>query len=193
MARFISTRLTAAPVGDANGFLTSVDMSNGAYALDANTPTSGARHVTVTRTAGGDLDVGGTVALVGKDLSGQVISETITVGASTIVVASTLWFSYLTSATGAGWVIGGTDEDTIEIGWAAECAVATGTGELKALFIAVTHASTITLKDATGTLVVLPNSFAVGYYEMELGYSGFLQIATGGSQDVVAIHTPSRA
>ena len=195
MARFISTRLTAAPVGDANGFLTSVDMSNGAYALDANTPTSGARHVTVTRTAGGDLDVGGTVALVGKDLSGQVISETITVGASTIVVASTLWFSYLTSATSAGWTIdvGGPTADTIEIGWGAECAVATGSGTLKALFIAVTHASTITFTDATGTLLVLPNSFAVGHYEMELGYSGFLQIAIGGTQDVVAIHSPSHA
>ena len=193
MARNISTRLTAAPVGDANGYKTTVDMKVGAYTLDANAPTSGARHVTITRTVVDTADTPGTVVLVGKDLSGQVITETITPGAHTILVTGAKWFSYLTSATGAGWVIGGTDEDTIEIGWAAECAVATGTGELKALLIAVTHASTITLKDATGTLVVLPNSFAVGYYEMELGYSGFLQIATGGSQDVVAIHTPSRA
>ena len=195
MARNISTRLTAAPVGDANGYLTSVDMKLGAYTLDANEPTSGARHVTVTRTAAGDADTGGTVVLVGKDLSGQTITETITVGASTVVVASSQWFSYLTSATGVGWVIdpGGPTADTIEIGWGAECAVATGSGECKAMLLAVTHASTITFTDATGTLAVFPASFAVGYYELELGFSGFLQVATGGTQDVVIIHSPSHA
>ena len=140
MARNISTRLTAAPVGDANGYLASTNMKVGAYTLIANAPPSGARHVTVTRTVVVGADTPGTIVLVGKDLSGQVITETISVGAHSIVVASSLWFSYLTSATGAGWVISGT-ADTVEIGWGAECAVATGSGELKALFLSITHAS----------------------------------------------------
>ena len=192
MARNISTRLTAAPVGDANGYLASTNMKVGAYTLIANAPPSGARHVTVTRTVVVGADTPGTIVLVGKDLSGQVITETISVGANSIVVASSLWFSYLTSATGAGWVISGT-ADTVEIGWGAECAVATGTGELEALFLSITHASTITLSDATGTLLVMPVSFPVGFYPLELGYSGFLQVATGGTQDVVLIHSPSHA
>ena len=58
-------------MGDANGYKTSVDMANGAYALDANAPTSGARHVTMTRTVVDAADTPGTVTFVGTDLSGR--------------------------------------------------------------------------------------------------------------------------
>ena len=44
-----------------------------------------------------------------------------------------------------------------------------------------------------GTLFVLPNSTAVGFYEYELGYSGYLRMEPAGAYDLIAIHSPSRA
>ena len=191
MGRYISTRLTAAPVGDANGYKTSVNMANGAYVLDANAPTSGARKVTMTRTVVNAADTPGTVTLVGTDLAGATITEVLVPGAHTIVVTGTQFFATLASATQAGWVIGAAAADTLEIGWAAECAVATGTGVLHGVVITTTNASTVTFADATGTLFVLPNSTAVGFYEYELGYSGYLRMEPAGAYDIIAIHSPS--
>jgi hypothetical protein len=192
MGRFISTRLTAAPVGDANGYLDTTTMADGAYALIANAPTSGARKITMTRTVINAADTPGTVTFVGTDLSGTTIEEVIVPGGHGLLITGTKFFATVASATQAGWVKDAGTADTLVIGWdGSECAVATGTGVLHGVVITTTNASTVTFADATGTLFVLPNSTAVGFYEYELGYSGYLRMEPAGAYDIIAIHSPS--
>ncbi len=173
MPRYVPNRLSAAPVAVTNGFVVSVAMFNGAYTLAANSPTSGARHVTLVRTVVGAADTPGVITITGTDLGGNTITETMIPGNTGVSVTSN------------------TGDDTIIFGWDALCAVATGSGVMKGFFLTVTHASTVTFTDATGTLVVLPASFAVGFYETEMAYSGFLRCETGGTQDIVILHSSS--
>src|SRR5512137_2641929 len=67
--------VTGAVAGDANGYKTSVDMANGAYALDANAPTFGARHITIVRAVVNAADTPGTITMVGKGVDGQPQTE----------------------------------------------------------------------------------------------------------------------
>jgi hypothetical protein len=188
------TNISAAPVGDANGYLASTDMKVGAYTLIANVPTFGARHVTCTRTVVGNADTPGTLVLVGKDLSGQAITETLTVGAHTVVVTSTKFFSYLTSATGAGWVIdpGTTTKDTLEIGWDDLNAVATGSGTFHGIVVNTTAAGSITVADSGGTIAVLKASIAEGFYgPYDVAFSGYLRVEPVAASDITVIHSGS--
>jgi hypothetical protein len=186
--------VSAAPVGDANGYMASADMRVGAYTLTANAPTANARHVTCTRTVAGNADTPGTLVLVGKDLSGQTITETLTVGANSIVVSSTKFFSYLTSATGAGWVVdvGTTTKDTLEIGWDAVQAVATGSGVLHSIIVNTTAAGSITVADAKGTIAVLKSNIAEGTYVYDVAYSGYLRIEPVAASDITVVYSGSR-
>jgi hypothetical protein len=190
MARYISHRLAAAPAVSANGYVVSVAMGNKSYTLAANNPTSGARHITLVRTVVGAADTPGTVLITGTDMGGNAITETMTPGATGVTVTGTRFFATVSDITGSGWTTN-TGDDTIVIGWDAQCALAAGSGSLRGFLVAVTHASTVTITDATGTLLVLPNSFPVGWYQLDLGYSGYLRVETGGTQDFVVIHSPS--
>jgi hypothetical protein len=190
MARYVSNRLNAAPTASANGYVTSTAMKNAAYTLAADHPTSGARHITMTRTVVGGADTPGIITAVGTDLGGNAITEVLTPGANGVLVTGTKFFATVASLTGSGWVAA-TGDDTIVIGWDAQCALATGSGVMKGFFLTVTAASAITFTDAGGALVVLPNSFPVGYYETEMGYSGYLRVETAGAQDIYVLHTPS--
>lgn len=186
------TNLAAATVASANGYVTSVAMKVGAYALAATAPTSGARHVTCTRTVVVAADTPGTIVVVGKGLSGQTITETLTPGAHTILVTGTKWFSSITSITGVGWVISGAgDADTIVVGWDAQQAVATTGGHLVGLTVNTTAAGTITLTDARGAIAVLPNSVAVGQYLYDLDYSGFLRVELTAASNITIVHSGS--
>ncbi len=191
MARYLSSRLNAVPAIDADGYVVSTAMINDAYTLAATSPTSGARHITMTRTVVGGADTPGTITAVGTDLAGTMITEVFTPGANGVLVTGTKFFATVSSLTGAGWATA-TGDDTIVIGWDAQCALATGSGTFHGLVIAVTAAATITVTDAGGTLVVLPNSFPVGYYQFDLGYSGYLRVETANaSQDIYVMHSPS--
>jgi hypothetical protein len=195
MGGYQHTHIAAAPVADANGFLQSIAMKNGAYALDANVPTFGARRVTCTRTRdglGGTEDDPGTLVLVGTDLAGSVITETLTPGAHTVVVTGSKYFARLTSATGVDWVIDApAGEDTLEIGWAAECAVATGTGTVHAIVVNTTAAGVITISDSSGTIAVLPVSVDVGIYEYDAMWSGVLRVEPAAASDITVLHSGS--
>jgi hypothetical protein len=184
------TNLAAATVASANGYVVSVDMKVGAYTLAASAPTSGARHVTITRTVVGGADTPGTVVVVGKDLSGQTITETLIPGAHTILVTGTKFFSSITSITGVGWVTA-TGNDTIVAGWDAVQAVATSSGHLVGITVNTTAAGTITLTDATGAIGVLPNSVAVGQYLYDLDFSGYLRVETTAASNVTIVHSGS--
>jgi hypothetical protein len=197
MMGYKHTHISAAPVGDANGFLTSVDMKVGAYVLNATAPTFGARHVTCTRTrdgVGGTDDTPGTLVVVGKDLAGSTITETLTVSAtSTTVVTGTKFFAKLTSVTGAGWEVdAGAGKDKLEVGWDAECAVATGSGTLHGIVINTTAAGIITISDSGGTIAVIPVSVADGtFYEYDANYSGFLRVEPAAASDITILHSGS--
>jgi hypothetical protein len=102
----------------ANHYVVSGDMKVGAYALANDRPGDGsARSVVATRTVVDTADTAGTLVITGTDLAGNVITETINVGANGIAVPTARAFATVTSIVGAGWVIGGTDEDTIVVGF----------------------------------------------------------------------------
>ncbi len=190
---YARTNISAAPAGDANGYLTSVDMKVGAYTLDVNVPTFGARHVTCTRTVVNTADTPGTLVLVGTDPSGQTITETLVVGANSIVVPSTQFFASLTSATGVGWVIDASEgtADTIEIGWAAENAVAVGSGTLHAIVVNTTAAGAVAVSDQLGAIATLKASIAEGVYEYECNWSGYLRVEPVAASNITVIHSGS--
>jgi hypothetical protein len=107
-------------VDDVDWYVASVDMKVGAYTLAHTAPDVGARNVTVTQTAVNTEDTNGTIVVVGTDLAGNVISETLTPNAGE-TVAGTKAFATITSITGVGWAIDAAegDEDTITVGFGA--------------------------------------------------------------------------
>jgi hypothetical protein len=168
-------------------------MKVGAYTLAATAPTSGARHVTCTRTAVGTADTAGTVVVVGKDLSGQAITETLTPGANGVLVTGTKFFASITSITGVGWVIDAVEAtaDTIVVGWDATCAVRSGSGTLHAIVVNTTAAGIITVADQRGTIAVLPASVAVGTYTYDVDYTGYLRVEPAAASNVTIVATGS--
>lgn len=101
---------------DDDYYVASANMKVGAYTLAHTAPVGGgARNVTVTHTAVDAADTLGTITVTGTDLSGAVITETIT-PTSGGVKQGTKAFKTITSIVGAGWVIGG-GNDTIKIGF----------------------------------------------------------------------------
>lgn len=187
------TNLSAATVADADGFVVSANMKVGAYTLAVTAPTSGARHVTCTRTVVATADTPGTIVVVGKDLSGQTITETLTPGANGILVTGTKFFASVSSVTGAGWVIDAVEgtADTIIVGWDAVQAVATSSGTLHGITVNTTAAGTITITDKRGTIAVLPNSVAVGQYLYDLEYSGYLRVEMTAASNITVVHSGS--
>lgn len=111
--------LAGALAADDNKYVTATDMKVGAYTLAATAPGDGLAHnVTVKHTAGDTADTLGTVTVVGTNVAGASISETITPQSGTTVQGAKA-FKTITSVTGAGWVIDAVEgtEDTIEVGF----------------------------------------------------------------------------
>jgi hypothetical protein len=191
---FTYTHLNAAIVGDADRWVASANMKVGAYTLlnSGANPTPGtARKVTLARTVAGAADTPGTIVIVGKNLAGQTITESMIPGAHGVTVTSTNWFASITSVTGVGWVIGEAN-DTIVVGIDGNyLIVAEGTGTLHSITINTTAAGSITLADAKGTIGVLPANATVGQYLYGLGYSGYLRCELVAASDVTVVHTGS--
>lgn len=182
--------LVSAAVG--NRFVVSTNMIVGAYAL-ANggaMPSAAGRHITVTHVqVGGVTDTLGTIQVVGRDLSGQTITETITpVSGST--VTGTKVFAVVTSVTGVGWVLN-TGNDTITVGCDANAIVTDGSGTLWGIMVNTTAAGTVTVADSTGTLAILKASIAEGFYPFNMTFSGFLSITNAGGSDLTVLADPT--
>lgn len=188
------THLDAAIVGDADRWVASANMKVGLYTLlnSGANPTPGtARKVTLVRTVNGAADTPGTIDIVGKNLAGQVITESMVPGANGITVTSTNWFASITSVTGVGWVIAEAN-DTIVVGIDGNyLIVAEGTGVLHGLTINTTAAGSITIADAKGTIGVLPANAAVGQYLYGAPYSGYLRVELVAASDVTVVHSGS--
>lgn len=187
---FLRTNIGAATTAVANRFVTSVAMKVGAYTV-ANggaMPTGGARKITVTHTAVSTVDTLGTIAIVGTDLAGAVISETITPLNGT-VATGTKWFRTVTSVTGAGWVSVAGD-DTIVVGCAAGVIVYEGACSLHSVVVNTTAAGTITLSDSVGTIAVLKTSIGEGAYTYDALCTGYLGVAVAAASDITVLYAP---
>jgi hypothetical protein len=107
-------------LGDDDWFVVSVDMKVGAYTLAHTAPDCGARNVTVTQTKTDTEDTNGTIVIVGTDLAGNVITETLTPNHGD-TVAGAKAFATITSITGVGWAVDGAEgtKDKVKVGFGA--------------------------------------------------------------------------
>lgn len=193
MGGWARTNLTAAPAASTNGYVVSVAMKVGDYTLAATAPAFGARHVTLVRTVVGAADTPGTILVTGTDLSGQVITETMTPGNTGVTVTSAKFFATVSKITGAGWVTN-TGDDTIIFGWDAQNAVATGSnGVFHGIVVNTTAAGAITVTDASGKVCTLKSSVAEGFYgPFDIVWTGFLRVEGAAASDFTVIHDGSR-
>lgn len=189
---YILTNTAATTAAVANRIVTSASMKVGTYTIANASPVwSGGAFITITHTAVDAADTLGTITIVGTNLAGQTISETITPLSGT-VATSTKVFRTVTSATGAGWVING-GNDTITIGVAAgNIACGTG-GTLGGVLVNNSVAAAITISHAGGTIITVPASQAAGtYYNLGgVNFNGYLKVATTSTNDVTVFHTPT--
>jgi hypothetical protein len=180
--------IAAATTAVANRFVVSANMKVGAYTL-ANgglMPTAGARRVTVTHTTVAGADTLGTIEVVGLDLAGNVISESIVPLAGT-VATGTKWFASVTSVTGVGWVAVST-ADTIVVGCAAGVAVFEGDCTLYSVVVNTTAAGTITLSDSAGTIAVLKASVAEGTYVYGAACADYLGVDVAAASNITVLY-----
>ncbi len=108
--------LGAPALASVNSLVTSTNMIVGEYTIDGSQPDV-PRNVTVSATAGDTADTMGTITFVGTNYADEAITEEITpIAGST--VAGTKAFKTITTITGAGWVIDGSEStnDTVIIG-----------------------------------------------------------------------------
>jgi len=188
MAAYTGISATTAAV--ANRYVTSTNMIVGAYTLANTAPVwQGGAFVTVTHTTVVTTDTLGTIEVVGLDLAGQTRTETITPLADA-VATGLIPFRSITSITGVGWVIAGSN-DTIVAGVAAGSIVCGTGGTLYAIVINTTAAAAITVSDASRTIATLPSSATVGHYIYGPGIevSGYLKVATTSTNNITVIHS----
>lgn len=181
--------LAAATTAVTNQFVTSTNMKVGAYTL-ANAgamPTEGARHVTVTHTTVTGADTLGTITVVGTDLAGATITETLTPTAGG-TTTGTLWFRTVTSVTGAGWAIN-TGNDTVVVGCAAGVIAYEGDCTLRSVVVNTAAAGAVTISDQTGTIAVLKSSVAEGDFAYNLACVGYLAISAAAATDLTVTYT----
>lgn len=174
----------------ANQLVTTTNMKVGAYTVansGAMPTTPGARLVTVTHTqVGGVTDTLGTIIVVGTDINGAAATDTITPIDGT-VATGVVFFSTVTSVTGAGWVIN-TGNDTLVVGVSIRTILASGSGTLASVSVNTTAAGAITVKDASGTILVLKASIGEGNYRYDVGFSGFLEVILAAASDATFIY-----
>ncbi len=185
-----ATYLAAATAADADRVVVSTNMKVGTYTIaNAGTmPTGGARRITLTHTSGDTTDTLGTVLVVGTDIDGNALSETLTPSADS-AVTSTYFFKTVTSATGTGWVIDASEvtNDTLTIGCAADAACADASGQLVRVIVGEGAAGAITIADSTGTLAVLKASITEGTYELGIGFTDYLTVTAAGATKVTVV------
>jgi hypothetical protein len=186
---FTNTAATTAAV--ANRYVTSTNMKVGAYTLANTTPVwSGAGLVTVTHTTVVTTDTLGTITVVGVDLSGTTRTESITPIADS-VATGTIPFRTITSITGVGWVIAGSN-DTLVCGVAAGNIACGSQGTLQGVLVNNTVATAFSVADATRTIMTIPASQAAGtFYDLGGGvdFGGYLKVLTTSTNDVTVFHS----
>ena len=111
----VTYALGSPAVSDDDALIATTNMIVGAYTLLTNT-LDVARNIIVTTTDATGADTKGTLVVVGTDIAGKVLTETINIGAAAGVTAGVNAFKTVASVTGAGWVING-GNDQIKVGF----------------------------------------------------------------------------
>lgn len=190
---FKYTNIAATTAAVTNRIVESANMKVGAYTIANASPVwAGGALITCTATAVDTADTMGTLAVVGKDLHGNAISETLTPVAGSTVTGAKV-FRSVTSVTGAGWVIDAVEggNDTIVVGVAAGSYAAVGGGLVHSIIVNNSVAATIVLSDSSGTILTVPASQAAGSeFILDVPWAGFLKIATTSTNDATVIHSP---
>ena len=188
---YTRTNIAASTAAVTNRFVTTTNMKVGAYTVvNSGVAAHGAGFiVTATITAVTGNDTAGTLVVVGKNLAGQAVTETITLTAGSGGTGTQI-FKSITSVTGAGWVIN-TGNDTIVVGHAADAYVMGSSGELFAVAVNATTATSIALADSAGTIGTLKASIAEGIYYYRVNVSGYLKVTHAGTSDITVIHSSS--
>jgi hypothetical protein len=191
----IFTNIAATTAAVTNRFVVSANMKVGTYTVANASPVwAGGCLVTVTHTeVGGGVDTLGTIVVVGTDLSGQAVTDTITPLNGTVATGVKI-FRTVTSVTGVGWVIG-VGNDTIVVGCAAGSIVAHASGQLFGVVINTTAAAAVVISDKNGTIATLKSSIAEGSFQFSdagVNFSGYLKVATTSTNDVTVIHSENR-
>ena len=171
-----------------NRLVTSTNMKVGAYTV-ANSglsPWGGPFTVTATITAVTGNDTAGTLTVVGVGLSGQALTEVITL-TDGVGGTGTKIFRSVSSITGAGWVIN-TGNDTIVVG-VGDGSYVMGSGTLYGVVLNNSVAAAVVISDARGTIATIPASAAAGtFYRYEVACSGYCKVATTSTNDVTILH-----
>lgn len=188
MPAYKGTNIAATTAAVTNRFVASTNMSLTPYTIANASPVwAGGCNVTVTHTTVAGADTLGTLVIVGTDLHGQAVTETLTPSAGTTVTGTKV-FRTVTSATSVGWVAVST-ADTLVIGCAAGSIVAIGGGALRSVAVNTTAAAAITISDSGGTIATLKSNVVEGVFVYDIPWSGYLKVATTAANDVTIIHT----
>ena len=188
---YSKTNISSSTAAVTNRFVTSVNMKVGAYTLANTTASHGAGFtLTATITPVTGNDTAGTLVVVGKNLAGQAVTETITLTAGSGGTGTQV-FKSLTSITGAGWVIN-TGNDTIIVGQAADAYVMASSGELYAVVVNTAQATSIALADAGGTFATLKASIVEGTYYYHVNVGGYLKVTHAGTANFTLLHTSTQ-
>lgn len=186
------TPISASTVAVTNRFVTSTNMINGAYTVANASPAwQGGCRVVATITAVTGNDTPGTLTIVGTDLSGNAITEVLTLVAGGTATGAKV-FRTITSITGAGWVINA-GNDTIVVGCEAGSIVCGTSGTCYGIIVNATAAATVVIADSSRTLATLKASMPEGVYIFGPGidFTGFLRLSTTSTNDVTLIHSPT--
>lgn len=187
------TPISASTAAVTNRFVASTSMANGAYTVANASPAwSGGCFVTATITGVTGNDTPGTLAIVGTDLAGNSITETLTLVAGGSATGSKV-FRTITSITQAGWVING-GNDTIVVGCAAGSIVCGTSGTLYGVVVNTTAAATVVLSDSKGTIATMKASISEGHYlygMQGVDFTGYLKVSTTSTNDVTVIASPT--
>lgn len=183
------TPITAATTAVTNRFVASVNMANGAYTIANASPAfAGGVQVVATITAVGAADTPGTITIVGTDIKGNALTETVTLAAGGTATSVGV-FRTITSITQAGWVINA-GNDTIIIGHTAGSCVGGNSTKLLGVIVNTTAASAVVISDSRGTIATLKASIAEGVYLYGpdgIDCTTFCKVATTGANDITLI------
>jgi hypothetical protein len=185
------TNTAASTAAVTNRFVVSTNMKVGTYTIANASPTwSGGCLVTITHTTVTGTDTLGTITIAGTGVNGQPLTEIMTPVADS-TATSVNAFRTVTSATGAGWVIN-TGNDTIVIGCAAGNVACGSQGTLGGVLVNNLVAASVTISDASRTIMTIPASAAAGtFYSFSPGvdFGGRLVVSTTSTNDVTVFHT----
>jgi len=147
--------LDAPVIADVDRLVTSTNMVNDEYTIDGDQPDI-SRNITVTVTAGDTADTMGKITVVGTNYNDESISEEIIPVADSTVAGSKA-FKSVTTITGSGWTIDGSEEtnDTVTIGIGDKIGLPLALEDISEVMVAILGNTITTPNAAIGDPITL--------------------------------------